>query len=72
MKTGQTLVLSGFQQTSLKAENRASAKTYWHRGLGGVTRNQHVLHYINTGEVDPLAAHCVCPIDEDSYTLLAP
>ncbi|ASV34606.1 type II secretion protein E (plasmid) [Candidatus Williamhamiltonella defendens] len=53
-----------------RTKSRAAAKTYWHRTLGGVTRNQHVLHYIHAGEVDPLAAHCVCPIDEDSYTLL--
>nr|WP_234817539.1 hypothetical protein [Candidatus Hamiltonella defensa] len=51
-------------------KSKAAAKTYWHRKLGGMTRNQYVLHYIHAGEVDPLAAHCICPIDEDSYTLL--
>lgn len=48
----------------------AAAKTYWHRQLGGVTRNQHVLHYINNGLVDPLAANLICPLDEDKYMLL--
>ncbi|CAQ85506.1 conserved hypothetical protein [Photorhabdus asymbiotica] len=38
--------------------------------LGGITRNQHVLHYIDAREVDPLAADVFCPLDEDSYTLL--
>lgn len=53
-----------------RTKSKAAAKTYWHRTLGGITRNQHVLHYIHAGEVDPLAAHFICPIDEDSYTLL--
>ncbi|PAV01902.1 type II secretion protein E, partial [Arsenophonus sp. ENCA] len=53
-----------------RTKSKAAAKTYWHRKLGGITRNQHVLHYIHAGEVDPLAAHFICPIDEDSYTLL--
>ncbi|MEQ0866965.1 GspE/PulE family protein [Pseudomonas aeruginosa] len=54
----------------LRTQSKAAAKTYWHRECGGITRNQHVLHYINAGEVDPLSAHLVCPLDEDSYTLL--
>lgn len=53
-----------------RAEGKGAAKTYWHEKLGGITRNQHVLHYVNTGFADPLSAHAVCPLDEDSYTLL--
>ncbi|OCQ52560.1 Toxin coregulated pilus biosynthesis protein T [Photorhabdus australis subsp. thailandensis] len=53
-----------------RTDGPTAAKTYWHRSLGGITRNQHVLHYINAGEVDPLAADTICPLDEDSYTLL--
>ena len=53
-----------------QTKGKLAAKTYWHRILGGITRNQHVLHYIHEGEVDPLAAHFICPIDEDSYMLL--
>ncbi|PUA41487.1 type II secretion protein E [Pseudomonas protegens] len=53
-----------------RTQSKAAAKTYWHRELGGITRNQHVLRYVNAGEVDPLSAHTVCPLDEDCYTLL--
>ncbi|HGJ5899811.1 GspE/PulE family protein [Arsenophonus apicola] len=53
-----------------RTKGKLAAKTYWHRTLGGITRNQHLLHYIHEGEVDPLTAHFICPIDEDSYTLL--
>ncbi|CSH49760.1 Uncharacterised protein [Shigella sonnei] len=35
-----------------------------------MTRNQHLLGKINSGQVDPLAAHYISPVDEDSYTLL--
>ncbi|HGM7400816.1 TPA: GspE/PulE family protein [Serratia marcescens] len=52
------------------SKGKTAAKTYWSKELRGLTRNNHLLHYINMGEVDPLAAHTVCPIDEDSYTLL--
>lgn len=49
---------------------KAAAKTYWKTNLKGITRNEHLLHYINAGEVDPLAADEICPIDEDTYTLI--
>ena len=42
----------------------------FYEALGGMTRNQHLLGKINSGQVDPLAAHYISPIDEDSYTLL--
>ncbi|EEQ5323099.1 Flp pilus assembly complex ATPase component [Escherichia coli] len=53
-----------------REKGRIEAKTYWHRELGGMTRNQHLQGKINSGQVDPLAAHYISPIDEDSYTLL--
>lgn len=53
-----------------REKGRIEAKTYWHRELGGMTRNQHLLGKVNSGLVDPLAAHYISPIDEDSYTLL--
>ncbi|EFZ5781354.1 Flp pilus assembly complex ATPase component [Shigella sonnei] len=53
-----------------REKGRIEAKTYWHRELGGMTRNQHLLGKINSGQVDPLAAHYISPVDEDSYTLL--
>ncbi|WP_247159092.1 hypothetical protein, partial [Escherichia coli] len=40
------------------------------RELGGITRNQHLLHLINHGLVDPLSAHFISPIDEDKYSML--
>lgn len=54
-----------------RKEGRVEAKTYWHRELGGITRNQHLLRLVNSGTVDPLTAHPVSPIDEDSYSLLS-
>ncbi|WP_413484629.1 GspE/PulE family protein [Morganella psychrotolerans] len=53
-----------------RTKSKLVARSYWHYRLGGITRNQHVLHYINNGLVDPLAAHVICPLDEDSYSLL--
>ncbi len=54
-----------------REKGRIEARTYWHRELGGMTRNQHLLgEKINSGQVDPLAAHYISPVDEDSYTLL--
>lgn len=53
-----------------RTHSKIIARSYWHYKLGGITRNQHVIHYINNGIVDPLGAHAICPIDEDSYSLL--
>ncbi|MGK3687231.1 hypothetical protein ACSLPA_34150, partial [Escherichia coli] len=55
---------SGWQKFSTR---RRSSSV---RELGGMTRNQHLLGKINSGQVDPLAAHYISPVDEDSYTLL--
>lgn len=52
------------------SRGKAAAKTYWHKNLNGITRNQHLLHYVNAGEVDPATAHFICPIDEDKYSLI--
>lgn len=52
------------------SRGKAAAKTYWHKNLKGITRNQHLLHYVNAGEVDPATAHFICPIDEDMYSLI--
>lgn len=52
------------------SQGKAAAKSYWHKTLKGITRNEHLLHYINSGQVDPLAADEICPIDEDTYSLI--
>lgn len=52
------------------SQGKAAAKTYWNKTLKGITRNEHLLYYINSGEVDPLAADEICPIDEDTYSLI--
>lgn len=53
-----------------RQSGRLEAKSYWHYELGGITRNQHLLHLINHGLVDPLSAHFISPIDEDKYSML--
>lgn len=46
-------------------QGKLAARDYWIRGLGGITRNQHVLMLVNAGRVDPRAAEKVCALDED-------
>ncbi|CNI31578.1 MULTISPECIES: GspE/PulE family protein [Yersinia] len=58
-----------FMQT-YRDHGKLAARTYWHRELNGITRNTHLLHHINAGLVDPLAADRVSPLDEDQWLLL--
>jgi type II secretory ATPase GspE/PulE/Tfp pilus assembly ATPase PilB-like protein len=50
-------------------KGKAAARSYWHYEMKGITRNQHLLHYVNNGDADPLAASDICSLDEDKYTL---
>nr|WP_290430136.1 hypothetical protein [Shigella sonnei] len=64
-------VISGCEVfPDLPEKGRIEAKPTGTGELGGMTRNQHLLGKINSGQVDPLAAHYISPVDEDSYTLL--
>lgn len=56
----------------LRHEGKLAARRYWVHSLGGITRGQHLLHYLHAGLVDPLAADAISPLDEDSRTLLPP
>ncbi len=50
-----------------REKGKLAARSYWHRTLGGITRNTHLLHHINAGLVDPLAADRISPLDEDRW-----
>lgn len=49
---------------------KLAARSYWVNELGGITRGQHLMRYLNEGLVDPIDADYISPLDEDSLTLL--
>jgi type II secretory ATPase GspE/PulE/Tfp pilus assembly ATPase PilB-like protein len=51
---------------------KLAARSYWVNELGGITRGQHLMRYLNEGLVDPIDADYISPLDEDSLTLLPP
>lgn len=53
-------------------EGKLAARSYWVNALGGITRGQHLMRYLNDGLVDPIDADYISPLDEDSLTLLPP
>lgn len=53
-------------------EGKLAARSYWVNELGGITRGQHLMRYLNNGLVDPIDADYISPLDEDSLTLLPP
>ncbi|HID3656874.1 TPA: GspE/PulE family protein [Serratia marcescens] len=58
--------------TLFRHQGKLIARNYWVNQLGGITRGQHLLRYLNQGLVDPLDADRISPLDEDSLTLLPP
>lgn len=53
-----------------KAEGKAEAREFWVKHMNGITKNQHLIHWINQGLVDPmLGERDVCALDEDLITL---
>lgn len=50
-----------------REQGKLAARAYWHTTLGGITRNAHLLHHVNAGRVDPLAADRISPLDEDRW-----
>lgn len=52
--------------TLYRQQGKLAARQYWIAALGGITRRQHLEHYLNAGLVDPLDADSLCPLDEDS------
>lgn len=53
-----------------REQGKLAARTYWQQGLNGITRNAHLLHHVNAGMVDPLAADQISPLDEDRWLTL--
>nr|WP_159466316.1 ATPase, T2SS/T4P/T4SS family [Scandinavium goeteborgense] len=51
-------------------KGKLAARSYWVNELGGITRGQHLMRYLNEGLVDPIDADYISPLDEDSLTLL--
>lgn len=49
---------------------KLAARSYWVNELGGITRGQHLMRYLNDGLVDPIDADYISPLDEDSLTLI--
>ncbi|MCV9879282.1 GspE/PulE family protein [Brenneria izbisi] len=52
------------------SKGQLAARQYWIDSLGGITRRTHLLHKLNTGQVDALDADLVCPLDEDQMLRL--
>ncbi|ASG86815.1 GspE/PulE family protein [Salmonella enterica] len=55
----------------LVGQGKEAAKAYWLSEMGGITRRTHLLHKLNAGQVDPLDADLVVPLDEDEMMLSA-
>lgn len=53
-----------------KREGKLQTRSYWVHFMQGITRRAHLQHYLNAGQVDPLSAHLICPLDEDKRLLL--
>ncbi|WZX55906.1 ATPase, T2SS/T4P/T4SS family (plasmid) [Salmonella enterica subsp. diarizonae serovar 58:r:z53] len=49
---------------------KLQTRSYWVHYMQGITRRAHLQHYLNAGQVDPLSAHFICPLDEDKRLLL--
>ncbi|NMX77863.1 Flp pilus assembly complex ATPase component TadA [Pseudomonas sp. WS 5532] len=51
-------------------KDKAEARVYWVKEMGGITKNDHLVRLINQGRVDPLHGEReVCTLDEDEITL---
>lgn len=49
---------------------KLQTRSYWVHYMQGITRRAHLQHYLDAGTVDPLNAHFICPLDEDTRLLL--
>jgi type II secretory ATPase GspE/PulE/Tfp pilus assembly ATPase PilB-like protein len=54
---------------NFRERGKLTAREYWIKKMGGITRNAHVLKLVNQGLVDPRAAQRICPLDEDRRLL---
>lgn len=55
-----------------REQGKLAARSYWVHHMGGITRGAHLMRYIAAGEVDPIDADKLSPLDEDTLNLLPP
>lgn len=53
-----------------REQGKLVARSYWVHHMNGITRGAHLKRYIEAGEVDPVDADKMSPLDEDSLNLL--
>lgn len=53
-----------------RTEGKLAARDYWVNQMNGMTRGQHLQLYLQRGEVDPLEADRISPLDEDQLLAL--
>jgi type II secretory ATPase GspE/PulE/Tfp pilus assembly ATPase PilB-like protein len=75
--TGRTVIAEVIRPDArfmelFRHNGKIAARAYWVNELGGITRGQHLMRYLNAGLVDPIDADYISPLDEDSLTLLPP
>ncbi|WP_387691570.1 GspE/PulE family protein [Photorhabdus sp. RM71S] len=54
-----------------RTEGKLAARDYWVNQMNGITRGMHLQQYLNHGEVDPLEADLISPLDEDKLLTLS-
>lgn len=68
---GEVIMPTQAFMTVFQREGKAASRNFWVREMGGITKNQHLIRKINSGEIDPAQAeHRVCPLDYDHFTLV--
>lgn len=55
-----------------REQGKLAARSYWVHHMDGITRGAHLMRYIAAGEVDPIDADKLSPLDEDTLNLLPP
>ena len=55
-----------------REQGKLAARSYWVHYMGGITRGAHLMRCIAAGEVDPVDADRLSPLDEDTLNLLPP
>lgn len=55
-----------------REQGKLAARSYWVHHMGGITRGAHLMSYVAAGEVDPIDADKLSPLDEDTLNLLPP
>lgn len=53
-----------------REQGKLAARSYWVHHMDGITRGMHLMRYIAAGEVDPIDADKLSPLDEDTLNLL--